>query len=92
MILKECMETINQGSFGLNKALHFGLLVQLFKLIAENHLIKPNFSGNDLFLLVNSFIPKERRLENGNLRVEVYYTMIQKLIAIYLFVNRFFIV
>jgi len=65
--------------------------VQLFKIIAENHLIKPNFSGKDLFSLVDSFIPKDKHLENGNLKIEVYYTMVQKLVAIYLFVNRYFI-
>jgi hypothetical protein len=45
-----------------------------------------------MFLIINDLIPKDKFIENDKLKIEVYYTMVQKLIAIYLFVNRYFIV
>lgn len=45
-----------------------------------------------MFFIINDLIPKVKFLENDNLKIEVYYTMVQKLIAIYLFVNRYLIV
>ena len=67
--------------------------MQLFKLLAENQQIRANFTCNDMMNLINNLIPKDKYLEKTDkLKIEVYYAMVQKLFAIYLFVNRYLIV